>query len=298
MNPVLDENKINSLIHLLEDDDSQTYALIYDQIMGMGPDLMPYLMDAEDRSINPLLTERLQELYQQLNLGYSINELKNWKLHNSKNLYQGLSILAKYQYPRLELRKISDLINKIRQELWLEVNDNLTALEKVRILNHIFFEVYNFRGDSKDYYAPENSFINDVLMRRKGNPLTLSALYAIVAQSVNIPIYGVSLPRNYMVVYVEKLYSQSMDEVRSLDVLFYINPFNRGEIHSQSDIFNYLRRIKMERLEEYYLPCSNVVTLQRSLRNLVDIYTKSGDDRKVNDLSQMLDVLDNKDTTA
>ncbi len=291
MSKVLDDNKIKSLIHLLEDEDEQVYQLIYAQILEMGSELMPYLLDAEDRSINPMLSDRLKEIYNELNLRDAIADFQDWKEHNSKNLFQGLIILAKYQYPRLEMRKVSEIVNKIRQDLWLEVNDNLTALEKVRIINHLFFDVYNFRGDTKDYYAPENSFINDVLMRKKGNPLNLSAIYSIIAQSVNIPIYGVSMPRNYMLVYVEKLYSQPLNKIQSSDILFFINPFNRGEIHSLNDIKNYLRRIKVEPKEDFYLPCSNIVTIRRSLNNLINIYTKQGETKKAEGFRSLLGVL-------
>ena len=139
----LDENKIKSLIHLLEDEDEQAYQMMHDQMLDMGAGLMPYLLDAKEQSINPLLSNRLVNIYQKLNLQQSIHEIKDWKLHNSRNLYQGLSVLAKYQYPKLELRKVGEIINKIRQDLWLEINDNLTALEKVKIINHLFFNVYN-----------------------------------------------------------------------------------------------------------------------------------------------------------
>lgn len=291
MEKILDENKIKSLIHLLEDDDEETYKLIYPQILSMGSDLLPYILDAQERSINPILSSRLKEIFSELNLQTSIKELTDWKLHNSRNLYQGLTIIAKYQYPNIELRKVSEIINKIRQDLWLEVNDNLTALEKVRIINHLFFDVYKFRGDTTDYYAPENSFINDILVRKKGNPLNLSAIYSIIAQSVNIPIYGVNLPRNYMLVYVEKLYSQPMNDFKENDILFYINPFNKGEIHSKNDIFNYLRRINIPTEEQYYLPCSNTVTLSRSLNNLINIYKKKGDDNKMYGFKKLLEVL-------
>ena len=291
MNTVMNDNKIKSLIHLLEDEDEQAYRLIHSQILEIGPELMPYISDANDRSISQVFSDRLTGIYQELNLKNAITEFKEWRENNSRNLFQGLSILAKFQYPRLEMRKVTEIVNKIRQDLWLEVNDNLTALEKVRIINHLFFDVYNFKGDSKDYYAPENSFINDVLMRKKGNPLNLSAIYSIIAQSVNIPIYGVSLPRNYMLVYVEKLYSQPMSRIKKDDILFFINPFNRGEIHSMNDILNYLRRIKVEPKEEFYLPCSNIVTLRRSINNLVNIYTKKGDSQKVDSYKSLLEVL-------
>mgnify|MGYP002628834721 CR=1 FL=1 len=292
MTQLLDDNKIKSMIHLLEDEDDQAYELMHGQILQMGVEMMPYLLDAEDHSINPLLVQRLKNIYRELNLANVLKEMADWKKLNSRNLYQGLIVLAKFQYPRLDLRNVSDIINKIRQDLWLEINDNLTALEKVRIINHLFFDVYNFKGDSQDYYAPENSFINDVLMRRKGNPLNLSAIYSIIAQSVNIPIYGVSMPRNYMLVYVEKLYSQSVEFVDTGDVLFYINPFNRGEIHSINDIKNYIRRIKLEPKNDYFLPCSNVITLQRSVSNIIGIYEKLGDEAKTEDYRKILTVLE------
>ncbi len=291
MNKTLDEHKIKSLIHLLEDDDEETYKLIYPQIMEMGSDLMPFLLDAEERSISPILSSRLKEVYSELNLRSSIENLTDWKLHNSRNLFQGLTIISKYQYPRLEIRKVSEIINKIRQDLWLEINDNLTALEKIRIINHIFFDVYKFRGNTKDYYEPENSFINDILIRKKGNPLNLSAIYSILAQSVNIPTYGVNIPGNYMLVYVEKLYSKPLDSIQNSDVLFYINPFNRGEIHSQNDIFNYLKRINVPVEEQYYLPCSNIVTISRSLNNLINIYKNKGDTTKMRAYQKLLEVL-------
>lgn len=291
MDKLLDEHNIKSLIHLLEDDDEETYKLIFPQIMDMGSELIPYIIDAEERSISPVLSSRLKEIYSELNLQTTIKELTDWKLHNSRNLYQGLTIIAKYQYPHIELRKVSEIINKIRQDLWLEINDNLTALEKVRIINHLFFDVYKFRGDTTDYYAPENSFINDILIRKKGNPLNLSAIYSIIAQSVNIPIYGVNLPRNYMLVYVEKLYSQTENSFHNNDILFYINPFNRGEIHSQNDIFNYLKRINLPVEEQYYMPCSNIITISRSINNLINIYKHKNEEVKMYGFQQLLKVL-------
>jgi len=65
---ILDEHKIKSLIHLLEDDDEETYKLIFPQIMSMGGDIRPYILDAEERSIHPILSSRLKEIYSEVNL--------------------------------------------------------------------------------------------------------------------------------------------------------------------------------------------------------------------------------------
>ena len=270
------ENKIKSLISLIDDQDEGVYELVQGQIIGLGKEVLPLLDKAFDQSDSELMSSRLKDLISQLNLIRTREEIRDWKQNNSRNLYEGLSILAKFQYPKLAIEKITQSINKIRQELWLEVNDNMTALEKVRILNHLFFEIHMFRGDSKDFFAPENSFLNDVIMRKKGNPITLSAIYSIVAQSVNIPIYGVNMPNHFIVAYADRLYTQPLSDIKINDVLFYVNPFNRGEIYSLKEMRHFLTSMKVVPRDSYLVPCSNITIVKRSLNNLITIYENLG----------------------
>ena len=271
---------MQSLISLVDDRDEGVFDLIREQILGYGDAILPYLNDAYDESDNDLLSSRLKLLIAQITLLKARQDIREWKNNNSRNLYEGLIILAKFQYPRLDVETITRTINRIRQELWLEINDNMTALEKVRVLNHLFFDIHMFRGDSKDFFAPENSFINDVIIRKKGNPLTLSSIYSIVAQSVNIPIYGVNMPNHYIVCYTDRLYTQPLTDVQINDILFYINPFNRGEIFSLKEMRHFLTGMKIMPRDTYLLPCSNVVTVQRSINNLINIYENLGDVEK------------------
>jgi regulator of sirC expression with transglutaminase-like and TPR domain len=275
-----DKHKMQSLISLVDDRDEGVFDLIREQILGYGDAILPYLNDAYDESDNDLLSSRLKLLIAQITLLKARQDIREWKNNNSRNLYEGLIILAKFQYPRLDVETITRTINRIRQELWLEINDNMTALEKVRVLNHLFFDIHMFRGDSKDFFAPENSFINDVIIRKKGNPLTLSSIYSIVAQSVNIPIYGVNMPNHYIVCYTDRLYTQPLTDVQINDILFYINPFNRGEIFSLKEMRHFLTGMKIMPRDTYLLPCSNVVTVQRSINNLINIYENLGDVEK------------------
>ena len=146
----MDKHKIESLISLVDDQDESVFELVQGQIMNLGGDVLPLLTEAYDRSESELMSARLKNLIAQLTLINTREEIRDWKNNNSRNLYQGLSIIATYQYPKLDIEKITRTINKIRQELWLEINDNMTALEKVRILNHLFFDIHMFRGDSKE----------------------------------------------------------------------------------------------------------------------------------------------------
>ena len=289
---MLNKQKIESLISLVDDKDKEVYELVKGQILELGKDMLPLLDNAISQSTSELMTSRLSNLIQQINLIKTREEIRDWKNNNSRNLYEGLSIIACYQYPKLDIEKITRTINSIRQELWLEINDSMTALEKIRIMNHLFFDIHMFRGDSKDFFAPENSFLNDVIIRKKGNPLTLSAIYSIIAQSVNIPIYGVNMPNHYIVAYANQLYTQPLSDISIKDILFYINPFNRGEVYSLKEMRHFLTSMKIMPRDAYLLPCSNITTIRRSLKNLINIYSNKNESSKVNDLKLILSELE------
>lgn len=287
----MDKQKIKSLISLVDDQDQNVYDLVYQQIVDLGGEILPLLNEAIDESETSLMTNRLKELIDQVALINARDEMRKWKNENSRNLYQGLSIIALFQYPKLNLDKIAQSINKIRQELWLEVNDNMTALEKIRILNHLFFDIHRFKGDSKDYFAPENSFLNDVVIRKKGNPIMLSSIYSIIAQSVNIPVYGVNMPNHFILAYTDRLYTQPLSDIKINDILFYINPFNQGEIYSLKEMRHFLTSMKVVPRDNYLLPCSNITIVYRNLNNLIHIYKNLGKKEKAAAFQSIMDEL-------
>jgi len=288
---MIDKQKIKSLISLVDDQDDDVFDLVQGQIIDLGKDVLPLLKKAYDETESNLMSLRLKKLISQLNLIKAREEILYWKNNNSRNLYEGLSIIARYQYPNLDIEKITKTIKIIRQELWLEVNDNMTAMEKVRIFNHLFFDIHMFHGDSKDFFAPENFFINDAILRKKGSPLILSTVYSIVAQSVNIPIYGVNMPNHFIVAYTDRLYSQPLSDIEINNVLFFINPFNRGEIYSLKEMRQFLSSMKVSPHNSYLLPCSNITIIKRNLKNLINAYKNLGKKEKVGEFEVLLNEL-------
>jgi len=288
----MEESKLKALVGLIDDKDNQAFGLIRSKIVDIGAEIMPFLLEAQDETTDEGQIERLKGVYNAVSLQNAIVELRRWQENNYKNLFQGLAIISKFQYPKLEISSISNLLNKIRQDFWLEINDNQSPIEKIKILNHIFFNIYSFEGNTKDYYAVENSFVNDVLLTKKGSPLLLSVLYSVIAQSLEIPLYGVNTPRNFMLVYLDKMYSFPIDEVQDKNVLFYINPFSKGEIHSLKDIFSYLKRINYNIKTEYYLPCSNPTIVRRSINNIIVSLGKKEESNSIEDYKKLLEVLE------
>ncbi|MCK5857327.1 MAG: transglutaminase family protein [Bacteroidales bacterium] len=291
---MIDKSKIESLISLVDDQDKGVFDLVQGQIVGLGKDVLPLLNQAYDQSENELMSDRLKALIKQLTLLKAREEIYDWKNNNSRNLYEGLSIIARFQYPKLNIEKITKTINVIRQELWLEINENMTALEKVRILNHLFFDIHMFRGDTKDFYAAENFFLNDVVIRKKGSPLTLSSVYSIIAQSVNIPVYGVNMPNHFIVAYTDRLYTQPLSDIEINNVLFFINPYNRGEIYSLKEMRHFLSSMKVNPHNRYLLPSSNIIIIKRNLINLISTYKNLGEKEKVKDYTILLNELSSR----
>ncbi|MCE3259553.1 MAG: hypothetical protein K0S12_1194, partial [Bacteroidetes bacterium] len=176
-----------------------------------------------------------------------------------------------------------------KQDVWLEIHDDLTGLEKVKIINHILFEIHQFSGNITNYHAPQNSFINVVLENKKGNPVMLSVVYALICKELNIPVYGVNLPQHFVLAYVND-YANLYDtnhKTLSDNILFYINPFSKGLIFSQKDIDSFLKQLNIEPENKYYLPCSNLEIVKRVLNNLIYSYEKLGYLEKVDELKRL-----------
>jgi regulator of sirC expression with transglutaminase-like and TPR domain len=217
------------------------------------------------------------------------NALKHWAENEQDDLFKGCAIIARYQYPDLDENKLKKQLHQIKQDVWLELHDDLTAIEKVKIINHIMFEVHQFGGNITNYHAPQNSFINVVLETKKGNPVMLSVIYALVCKELGIPIYGVNLPQHFVLAYVND-YANLFDpshKTLSDNILFYVNPFSKGLIFNQGDVDAFIKQLNVEPETKYYLPCSNLDIIKRLLNNLIYSFDKMGYAEKVQELKDL-----------
>ncbi len=169
----------------------------------------------------------------------------------------------------------------------------LIKIARLNFINHILFDVHNYSGNTTNYHAPQNSYINNVLESKKGNPLLLSIIYTIVAQSLDIPIYGVNLPEHFILCYIdiEHMGVPSAKGNEGSNVLFYINPFSKGAVFGQKEIDAFLKQLKLEQLPIFYEPCSNLEIIKRLLRNLISSYEKLGYPDKSEELKGLLSSL-------
>lgn len=256
------QGKINGLIQLLDDPDEEIFAHISDQFEIIGIEAIPSLEVYWEESNNPLAVERAQKLITKINTKELKFQLKNWINLGGKNLLKGAITIAKCHYPELNEEKITATINQIKQDIWIELNDNLTALEKIAVVNKVLFDIHGFTGNREDYYSPKNSFINKALNSKTGTPLSIGIIYAVICQGLDIPVYGVNLPHHFVLAYQDEQFFPIMDESQAEPgILFYINPFNNGSIFGKPEITDFLVQNNIEVEKKHFVPCSNIQIL-------------------------------------
>jgi len=282
----MSDSKLQALISLLDDPDEDIYGEIKLQLISFGDAAIPFLENAWETSFDLLLQERIEDIIHLLQFDSIKKELSNWQKTSELNLIDGALIIAKYQYPDLDEQKIIKYFNEIVQDTWLELNDNLTALEQVNVINKVMFEIHGFHGNKKNINSPKNSYINNVIESKKGNPITLGIIYVAICQRLSIPIYGVNIPAHFILAYAENI----------KEVLFYINIFNKGTVFSKNDIDKFLEQLKQAPKEEYYIPCNNLTIIKRVIQHLIYTYDNLGYVEKKEELIELFQLLKNKDT--
>jgi regulator of sirC expression with transglutaminase-like and TPR domain len=287
-------SEVHALISLIEDPDEHIYEQVRTTLKGYGEVIIPQLEQYwELERFGPLFQKRVEELITSIHYDSVYNRLKNWKNSSEQSLLEGALIINRYQYPGFDEEEVRHVVAKIRQDIWLELNDHLTSFEIVRVMNHILFKIYGFHGNRDNYHDPRNSFFTDIMASRRGNPLSLGILYSHIAKSLDLPIYGVNLPSHFILCYLD--YHPEFLEMgltpEESDVMFYINPFQDGAILQKTEIDDFLALQKIDANPTFYRPCSNVAMISRMLNNLIHGYIAQEKDDKVRELKTLLSVL-------
>jgi regulator of sirC expression with transglutaminase-like and TPR domain len=287
----MDKRELLALISLLDDTDREIVTTVTGNLLKRGSVVIPELEKAWEGTLNETLQVRLENLIQEIQFNGVKDDLTRWIRTGAEYILEGAYYVAKFLYPEISMDKLNEQIERIRKDVWIEINSNLTALEKVKILNYIIFDLHKFSRNNTDFYSPQNSYINQVFETKKGNPISLSIVYLSAAFKLGLPIYGVNLPKNFILAYKDEFRQlESTDE--SNDILFYINPYNKGAVLGRREIDYFITQQQLKPQPSFYLPCSNRDIIIRLINNLVLSYEKLGYAQKITRLKELLRVIE------
>jgi regulator of sirC expression with transglutaminase-like and TPR domain len=178
-------------------------------------------------------------------------------------------LIACSAFPDLKPSYYKAIVCELGWRLRKQTGPNSSAGDVLQVLNRIMFEEEGFKGDSDNYYDPQNSYLNRVLERKRGIPITLSLVYTEVGRFAGFPVHGIALPGHFIV--------GLFHETGTL----YIDPYHQGEILAESECHKMIEvRFGREAASDksWRNPASKKIILVRMLRNLKAIYLQSGRD--------------------
>jgi len=272
----MNRNELIALISLLDDKDEVVFQHVEEGLLSLGTVIIADLEREWEVNLDPFVQERIEGLIHRLQFIILKERLEDWLDNKQEDLLFGMWVIATFQYPDLEIDTLKEKIENLFYEAWKKGQELSEPIEQVRLLNDLLYTKYHFSTNAKNFHAPNNSMLNVVLEKKKGNPISLAVVYLLIAQRMRLPIYGVNLPKLFV------LTCQAPNDT------FYINTNNRGLIFSKEDIERFLEQLKLPPKSQYFEPCSHLDIITRVLRNLEFSFVKLGDEEYTADIRELL----------
>jgi regulator of sirC expression with transglutaminase-like and TPR domain len=175
---------------------------------------------------------------------------------------------AKVEYPDLKIDKYLTVLDEMSFEVQSQLPVELYPLKIIQTINQYLFEQLNFQGNTRDYYNSDNSFLNKVIDRQTGIPITLSVIYLEIAKRIEFPMVGIGMPGHFLI------------RPDFEDAGIFVDVFNQGEILFKQDCQDIIDRVYQQEVPleaKFFEPIDNRQILARMLTNLKYIYLNDGD---------------------
>ncbi|MBD1392824.1 transglutaminase-like domain-containing protein [Mucilaginibacter glaciei] len=284
---MINPSEVHSLIRLLDDTDTEVYEHVHKKLLSYGTEAIQYLESAYEQAFDSVLQERIPNLVHEIQFDTVKNDLQLWYQSGAFDLLQGILIINRYQYPDLDEQKVINQIEAIKRDLWLQMMNEASPVEQIKLMNHVFYAIHGFTGNTTNHRDPQNSYLSQVLDTKRGNQISLAIIYSIICQKLDIPVYGVNLPQHFILAYLD----ESRETELEGGILFYINAFNKGLIFGRRDVDMFLKQLNLKYDKQFYEPCANADIIKRVLRNLISAYEHLGSSEKVDELNELLLIL-------
>ncbi|MGG9962384.1 transglutaminase-like domain-containing protein [Ferruginibacter sp. SUN106] len=287
------ENKeISALLHLIDDPDEFVYSTVSDKIISFGKAIIPNLENLWENTTNEELQERIELLIHRLHFRDLTNDFTAWA-EGDADLLQGALLVAKYHYPDLNNNTVYQEIEKLKRNIWLELNSYLTPLEQINVITSILYNYYKQKGVEFAYNNPDDYLINKGLESKKGNAVNNGIIYLVLCEMLDVPVKAINIPRQFIMAYFDQQHDLLNPVGHSSEKInFYIDPLN-GQMYSHKDVENYFKRISVPPTNSYFRQLSNKRIIQFLLEELSKCFDNDRNRYKMDELLSLAYLLDN-----
>lgn len=287
-----DSNEISALLTLIDDPDDEVFGAVSERIVTYGKRIIPNLESLWENTANEELQDRIERLIHRLHFTDLKEDFRQWSLSGHHDLMLGSLLAAKFQYPELATAPVLLEVEKLRRNIWLELNNYLTPLEQVRIVSGILYGYYGLKGVEVAYKAVNDFLLHKVLESKRGNQVGNALLYLILCDLLDVPVKAIGVPKQFVLAYFKQDYGSGVSTENFITkVEFFIDPTN-GQVFTHKDMEAYFKRLSVPPVHSYFKPLTNKQILQYLLEEMVKCFDDEKSFYKQDELKQLITLLD------
>ncbi len=284
--------EINALFTLIDDPDEEVYSTISEKIVGYGKGIIPNLEHLWETTLSEDIQERIEMIIHRLHYTDLTDDLAEWRDSAYHDLLVGALLVSKFQYPDLHTTPVLQDIEKIRRNVWLELNSFLTPLEQANVLSSIIYNYYNLKGVEISYTNPDDFFLHKVLETKKGNALSNGIIYQVMCELLDINARIINIPKQFIIAFYHSDYDPVSYIGSPQDKIHFYVDGTSGQAYSHADIENYFKRIAVPPTPSYFKPQSHKRIIQSLLEELSKCFDRPSNQYKQKELLKLADLLD------
>ena len=256
----MNDDKFKALIRLLDDPDPVVTHHVEEELFTLGPQGIEKLEAAWESVADALVQSRIEELISRIQISHFSGQLLSWRMAGGQDLLEGWLLLTQMQFPMLNVSKYRNELQRLISKIWLQLDSRMNELERLIAINKQLYSVERYSGNYKESERPENNYISFLLDTKQGNSLSLSALYLIVCEQLDIPLQVV----NFMGYYAIRCYRRNSH--------FYIDAYNQGMFFTPQQVQEFLKKMDAEQNVNHYKPLSNIYIVLDLIKALITAY--------------------------
>ncbi len=282
--------EITALFHLIDDPDEEVFTSVSERIISFGKGIIPNLENLWENTPIDVIQERIELLIHRLHYRDLTIDVNSWKAQPEPDLLNGAILVARYQYPELITTGLYAEIEKMRRNIWLELNSYLTPLEQINVITTILYNYYNLKGNEIKYDEPNDFLINKVLDGKRGNAISNGIIYLALAELLDVPIRAINIPGQFILAYFDVEYDWQSPSNPAHKIQFYIDP-TTGNIFTHKDVESYFKKLSVPATPAYFQQMDNKRIIRFLLAELSKCFSADATEYKKQELMILADSL-------
>ena len=283
--------ELSALFTLIDDPDEEVFVAVSDKIIDYGKTIIPNLEHLWETIPDQQVQFRIELLIHRLHYRDLCEDFRQWNVSGHHDLMLGALLACKFQYPDLSTTPVLQEIEKIRRNIWLELNNYLTPLEQVNILTSILYSYYGLKGSEINYQEINEFQIHKVLESKRGNQLSNGILYLVLSELLDVPVKAINVPKQFVLAYFKPGYSEENLQDPQEKIEFFIDPTS-GQVFTHKDVTSYFKRIATETLPSFFKPQNNRWVIRHLLQENSKCFEDEKNQYKQKELQDLANLLD------